>query len=54
MEKAANAQYQTRLDTGVLDMRKTKARGSLTDGFYSAHENRFESNAASGFCGGSV
>ena len=35
-------------------MSKTKARAPFIEGYYSAHESRFESNPTSGFCGGEI
>ena len=53
-KKSANNKFQKRLDSNVVEFRRTKGHGSIIDGYYSAHESRFESYAASGFCGGAV
>ena len=42
------------MDTNIVDFRRTTGHGTITDGYYSAHESRFESWPASGFCGGAV
>ena len=54
MSKTANHQFLKRLDVNVVDMSKLKPREDIISGFYSAHEGRFETNPASGFCGGTV
>ena len=50
----ANSQFSRRLDTHIIDFNKRTGHGTITDGFFSAHEGRFETNPTSSFCGGEI
>ena len=49
-----NSQFTKRLDSHIIDFNKRTGHGTITDGYVTAHESRFESNPTSGLCGGEI
>lgn len=49
-----NNQFSKREDSHIIDFNKRTGHGSITDGYFTVSDGRFESNPTSGFCGGEV
>ena len=51
-DRITNAKYAHRLETSCYDFGKLSPRKDITEGYYYAHDQRFVSTNATGFCGG--